>query len=649
MISLFGITLSAVSPIFLVALPILVGGLVYLFRARGKSQPKVTSSLFILKKLPTYAPSRRRFLPPMQFWLDLLLAVALVAAASGVYQTTSGKKIAIVIDNSKSMAARFSAEENRLDAAVRIAKADIVGAPTGAAFSVYSVNQKLNLVESSINAATALDALIKIKSSYQEDTLPPLIAGLVASSDYDSVWLYTDRNIEKQGDQLDSSSDKLRVTSLPYDPNTLKNSWISRLSVSSADTDSNKRNFIDVQIGRLPGTETNLNVAASCFDINTGQEISLQGVAASASTPSNRSATSLGQDFTARLGPIKAPWSYCHIILDAGDADALISDNDAWIASDAARSRSLGLHSEFSAKALGLDRLPIGEVISLSSEQQGPAQNLSGAIYHRQGDLKDIKTPSLIVYPSVGSKILGGAVGEELVGAAGGGVEITRWDETDPILRYARPGLLSLLKARILECPVGSKPFIFTASGPIACAGAENGNNYVITGFELFPFDGIRSPTLSIITLNSLQWIVGSSDQQTKDGWSKVGLIKLPESIDNRDLKVRLIAPAVRSIDVITNSTLEVPEPGVLSIASAVHPTKIIAVNSISDQESGIADLSVVQIADTNTREGVGNQKQADAAKIDGIYRFLAALALVILVIDLARRILKRSDWGRVA
>ena len=208
MISLFGITLSAVSPIFLAALPILVGGLVYLFRARGKSQPKVTSSLFILKKLPTYAPSRRRFLPPMQFWLDLLLAVALVAAASGVYQTTSGKKIAIVIDNSKSMAALFSPEENRLAAAVRIAKADIVGAPTGTAFSVYSVNQKLNLVESSINAPTALNALTKIRFSYQEDTLAPLIAGLIASSDYDSVWLYTDRNIEKQNAQNDISDDK---------------------------------------------------------------------------------------------------------------------------------------------------------------------------------------------------------------------------------------------------------------------------------------------------------------------------------------------------------------------------------------------------------------------------------------------------------
>lgn len=650
MISLFGITLSAVSPIFLAALPMLVGGLVYLFRARGKSQPKVTSSLFILKKLPTYAPNRRWFLPPMQFWLDLLLAVALVAAASGVYQTTSGKKIAIVIDNSKSMAARFSPEENRLDAAMRIAKADIVGAPTGTAFSVYSVNQKLNLVESSINAPTALSALTKIKFSYQEDTLAPLIAGLIASSDYDSVWLYTDRSIEKQNAQNDISDDKLRVTSLPYDRERLKNYWISDLYVNSISEDGNNRKFIDLRIGRLSGDKDNLNVAASCFDINTGKEISLSAVAAIRSAPSNKLATSLGQDLTARLGPIKEPWSYCHVILDTDDTDALISDNDAWIASDTVKSRSLGLYSEFTAKVLGLERLPVGEVINLSSDQQESTQNFSGAIYHRQGDLKDIKTPSLIVYPSVGSKILGGAVGEELVGAAGAGIEITRWDETDPILRYARPGLLSLSKARILECPVGAKPFIFTAAGPIACAGSEAGRNYIITGFELFPFDGIRSPTLSIITLNSLQWVTGSNEQQGQNGWSKIGLINLPISAESKSIKVRSLAPVGRDLGEIAGGILELLEPGVFSVSSGdSKPAKIVAVNSISDQESEIGNLNPTQITNDTLRRGVSERRSDDLSNVDNVCRLLAALALAALFIDLIRRIFRSADWGRVS
>ena len=637
MSSLFGLSFGALWPGFLAALPLAIGCLVYLFRAKGISEPKVTSSLFILKKLPSFTPSRRRFVPPLQFWLELLVALALVLAASGIYQSSAGKRIAVVIDNSKSMSAVFTPGETRLEAARRIAAVDISGAEASTKFSIFSAAKTLVEVSDKDKATTSSNGvatLDKVKPGFDEDLLPPLVMGLAASSDYDQIWLYTDRTVEGE-----RSGNRLRVTSLPIDQDSLKNLWISGVSLKRSGESDDKviNSQIEVRVGGQPESVTNASVVANCFSPDLRSNFDLGPVAAKISGSDKSSAVT--------LGPISSDWSYCRVLIDSDAGDSLSIDDKAWIASSDSPTKRVGLFSEFSAASLGIDSLPYAAVSSLSDASQAD-DSISGVIYHRGASPEVIVRPSLIIYPDAGAKILGGDVGQDLISNASGGIEITRWDETHPILRYARPELLAPKKARVVECPQGSKPFIFTASGPIACAGTDAGRSFVILGFELFPFDGLKNPTLSIITLNALQWILNSTGEvANQSGWTSLGVFNPVGLSDQKSYQAKIVAPNEIELGKAGVDKLEVSEPGVVVVSSDDKALeKIFAFNAISDQESQIDRAASIRIGD-DILGGASSERQSlsvvdNKSSAESFYNLLASLALVVLLIDLARRAL---------
>jgi hypothetical protein len=52
---------------------------------------------------------------------------------------------------------------------------------------------------------------------------------------------------------------------------------------------------------------------------------------------------------------------------------------------------------------------------------------------------------------------------------------------------------------------------VTTNAGPVLVAGEHNQKRVAAVGGELFPFEGRKRPLLSILTLNLLKWISGSS------------------------------------------------------------------------------------------------------------------------------------------
>jgi hypothetical protein len=254
--------------------------------------------------------------------------------------------------------------------------------------------------------------------------------------------------------------------------------------------------------------------------------------------------------------------------------------------------------------------------------------------------------PSLIIYPDAGAKILGARVGQDLATSGGGAIEITRWDETHPILRYARPELLSTKRARVIECPLGSKPFVFTASGPIACAGVEAGKGFVILGFELFPFDGLKNPTLSIITLNALQWVLNSSGEvSNQSGWSSLGAFNPGGLSAEKSYQAKIVSPSKIELGGIGVDRFEVSRPGVVLISSEDKSSeKLFAFNSISDQESRIDRAASIRIGDDvlggSFSAGPSSTIIDNKSSAERFYNLLASLALAVLLIDLARRVL---------
>ncbi len=671
MSAITGMAFSFAWPLALGAIPLALGALVYLFRARGTTQSRITSSLFLLTQLPQYLPSRRRFMPPMQFWLELALVFALALAASGISPVRTGTRVAVVVDTSKSMGARMSVEETRLQAALRIAAADIARAPSDTLFTVLRATRTLSSGagssgrHSNLDKHAAISALKAVQASYEEDSLASLIGDLRAQREYDSIWLYTDRTIEGGG--ADSS---FRATSVPYDPDTARNIWISSIQLRSANDlgqKAERSSLIEVGVSRVGSGEDQVAVSATCTDRQSGTVITLhsatQRLVAQASSLIN-------------LGPISAPWSFCHVLV-SGEEDLLLQDNYAWIAHPRDRGE-FGVVSALSPQALGLDRIPFSSAVAVSASDAAES-GLRGILYHRTAPTKLPSIPALVVYPQTGAKLWGGLVKGDAARGPGGAVEITRWDESHQILQYVRPGLLALPTARVLECPDAARPILHSAAGAVMCVGEEGGKRYVIVGFELFPFDGMRNPTLSIVTLNILQWLqsslAGTAAQAGAAGLiNSTGLIDLSAIGRGLDLRVQIIAPHKEELASDKTESVEVREPGVLAVSdlkSNLSSEQLIAVNALSDQESDLRHTAPILITSdeiglqSNANRGVGSEPgiinrvaresdnklvSEDATESKGVYeRILIWSALVIVALDLLRRIIGRHGWREPA
>jgi hypothetical protein len=643
MIQLFGTAISAAWPIWLATIPIALAALVYLFRQRGSSKPQVTATLFLLSRIPEYSPHRRRFVPPLQFWLELALALALALAASGITSGKTGERIAVVIDTSKSMGARVGAYETRLEAAVRLASVDLNQAPSDASFAVYSLGKSLNLLSRGDSSATAvsrsaaLQLLNGLRPTYQADNLSDLVRELIARREYDGVWLYTDKRVE-----VSDLSDRLRVTSVPYDPESVNNVWISSVALRGEE-----RSEIEVRVSRIGGASTEIAVTATCTDRVSGETFTSEPfkhrVPAHSTEP-------------IRLGKLSKPWSYCRIALNYVDGDLLELDDQAWIA-HSPNEGAWGVVSALLPEALGVNRLPLGRVVVLSGDDDVQSKDIRGVIYHRTSPSSPSSAPpnapphsaAMVVYPDIGVKIWGGTVVGDAKKTDGDTVEISRWDDSHPILRYVRPGLLALPTARVLQCPSTSKPIVYSASGPIICAGEEQGKHYVILGFEVFPFDGLKTATLSILTLNIAHWLSGSAEASGD----------LTQSSDSAD-QVTVIAPRQELLALKGGRALDLDQPGVVSIINQnTSPKKerLIAVNTFSDQESdlslqapielGSGAISSAQVLSERLNQNKLGAKlrvnslreSADCAEI------CAWCAFLILILDLARRVASRVGW----
>ncbi len=643
MITVAGAVVSSAWPIFLAAIPFALGALLYLFRAKGAGQPQVTSTLFLLSRLPQYTPSRRRFVPPLQFWLELALALALALAASGVMSARTGERVAIIIDTSKSMAAYLGPDETRLEAAVRIAAADIAQASADTRFTVVKAGRTLvpqtlkDEAALAIPASDAINLVRALKPTYEADNLGAIIPDALSGEDYDSVWLYTDRYIEGS-----SRTERLRVTTIPYDSDSIRNIWIS--SVAARKT---QPPVIEVGVSRVGPDLGAVLISVSCTDRVSGETFAV---------PSVTDRIGSRETKIIRIEPISRAWSYCRLSIEGEGGDLLTSDNEAWLVRSDEKGE-LGVISDVPLQELGIERVPYGKMVSLTSSEVTERKNLKAVVYHRATPISRPKNPTMVVYPNSGSKLWGAQVFGEAAKASAGAVEITRWDESHPILQYVRPGLMTLPTARILECPVGAQALVYSVSGPILCAGEDAGERFVIVGFEVFPFDGLKTPTLSILTLNALQWLLSASEASSAD-FSSVGMLRLPQ-IENSSL-FRL-APRSEQIAASTPLNIEIAEPGILAIIGANSDQargteQLIAVNAISDQESDLAlqaPVDIPIIAPTgqsieSERRGAGQEMARKAGGVRDITHhesMLAWAAFIVVVLDLLRRIAGRASW----
>lgn len=656
MIPLFGSALGASWPLFLAAIPLATALLVYIFRTRGMARPVITSTLFILSKLPHYQPHRRRFVPPLQFWLELAACLLLALAAGGLFVSDLGKRVAIVLDTSKSMSALQSDNQTRLETARRIAEADIAQSEPYTKFAVFTADTTLTQRGSSgvdtprlVSAREARVLVDEAQQSFAADTLASLVAPLVSSGEYDHVWIYTDKEFE--GDTVDP---RVRVITVPSDLSTLNNVWIESLSVAG-DKKVDPNGGGNQLVARLSAvrkgsdlTEIPVEVATRCFNVRDSSSFSLPRVKMSVRS---------GETVVVKLGEVTGAWSYCSAQLSTtlkAASDAIILDNEAWIANSADKNE-VTLVSSLTSNELGLTQLPFEFV---RPDNSATFDGTRQAIYHRTVPSSTPRqapsAQSLIILPPSGAALWdNGSVSRATLR----NVEITRWDESHPLLRYVKPPLLSIPQGVAISCPRSAQAIMHSSAGPLVCAGEDRGARYVITGFELLPFDGLRTPTVSIFTLNVLRWLFeshGVAGAGSGDNGAQVGFVKLPPGAD----AATVIAPHESELKPsAAGNSVFVPAPGVLALrphGSETSSAELIAVNAFSREESDVATQRMISVPIAHRERIHSEAADIDRSSSRGLNirdktqleSLLATALLIVLCLDLARRIVTRARWG---
>ena len=610
MISLFGTTIAAASPWLLLGIPCALGFLVYIFRVRGTANQAVVSSLLFLKELPRRPIGRKTFVPPLQFWLELAILSLLVLAVSGLYLARSGNHIAIIVDSSLSMGALYGAGGTRLDQAKRIATLDIERAPASTTYTIFASSK--DLIPLSQNHESSTDAITTVqgaRQSHRPDALQQHLASLLGDSHYDGVWVYTDREVERH-----QPSQRLIVNQIPLDPSTSTNAWIQGIHLEGTHS-------IKVKLGYGGSAPKDGVVEGECFESPTSAPLKLQSKIVRL-TPHEGTTTT--------LTPVRSEWSYCRVHIKLEDAalfDALPIDNEGWITRSSSEP-TVRLVSALSADQLGLTTI---KTIAISADDKTADSKKLPTIYHRVSPSVIPTTPSLVVFPPGGALPWGGTV----LSQSARGKEVTRWDASHPVLQYVNPSLVTFPEVHPLECPSSATPILSASVGPIACAGEERGVRYLITGFELFPFEGAKNPTISIFTLNVLKWLYHSS------GTTTVGdlpiRLPLPESVTEagyihpENLKLKLegsaIAPSV---------------PGIIQLQDEDGGERYLALNSFEEKESNLAQRNTLSPPSTIP----GAPTSSSPATSRSLLSILAVLALFVIGGDLVRRLVRHVRWG---
>lgn len=611
MISWGGYGLGASLPWVLTGIPLGIATLAYIYRQRGIESPRVVSTLFLLRKLPQYERQRKTFLPPLQFWIEVGALCALIAIVSMVYASDSRRHIAIVLDTSKSMSALHQEGASRLEVAKTYAEIDIREAIGDARFSIYSAADSLQRIrgeerddDESLTSVEAISAVQEVKQSFEEDALEHLVSSLRASGDFEQIRVYTD----KRSAPLESSSG-IVVSSLPINEASLSNLWIS--DVRLEEREGGER----ILVVTLRGVGLNgqdVTVTSTCF--SERDSVILQETAKTCTISEERTSS-------VEISTGRQESGFCHIVakkMPSGNIDAIESDNHAWIVLTSS-AVSIELVSMFSPEQLKLKGL---SQYAFSPARDGIRSPIKPAIYHQTSPVDPPSNSTLIIAPSRGSTFLNADLVETVVEKTS---SPTRWSESHPVLRYVRPGLMKLPKATILTCPIGSEGVLHVERGPILCVGSYRGARYVVTGFELLPFEGSKNPTLSIVTLNIFKYLFDEevSDGTTQTHPGKNNLVQTFKGIDAR----------------VTSTKI----PGVYRrVVGAGESDGLVASNLISDRESDVRTVGTVKLAGGGV---LPKESTLQMGRIN-LENGLVLLALLTFCFDLCMRILRRKRWG---
>jgi len=587
----------------------------------------VVSSILLLSKLKRTSPARSKFVPPLRFFFELLLLLLLLIGASGFYQERPHDKVAVLLDNSFSMAA-LSTEDLIETTLFSKAKAEVRWyldrLRSQATVNLFTTSPHLQSVTKGFGSQSeALALLEEVNVVPAADQLEASLRRLVAQPEFQRILVVSDRRSGLgvlAGEQVTEPDPRVRFISLaPREKNYLRgNVAITDIGFSAV---SEKTFQIHVSISSYAKEEIELDLMLSSISPRSPGEVKEVEKTAIKLRPGKTEKYSfIGRSFSDLAYQVSLKTS------SGAEAklDLLKEDNKAWIVPAHTRQRAL-LVGSLTPREIGLTKLPVARFSHLKpeqylSEKQEGLNDLM--VFHRFVPSRLPEVNSLFVFPPPGNELF------EL-NPERSGDEITRWAQSKEIVKYLNVPSLSLPVIRPLKLPVWGEEVITTTGGPVLVAGEQNNYRYAVTGFELFPYLGKEAPVLSVLTLNLFKWLSSSGMQA---GYQTV-YSRLTSALSGKYVAQKTAGQKLIFEDPAGSGrkTALLPRSGLVQFASTGNDPFLAAVNYFNAQESNLIGTATVAVPAPIKGDRSGIEKFPFTSSLGFIVLTLLCLDTLIL------------------
>jgi len=541
-LNLSGLLLSLAAPLLILA---------YLRKSRLSSRE--VPSLFLLSKLPEPPVQKRKLRLPLRFFLELLCLLILALVAAWPVLKKDENRLAVLIDNSLSMEARNPSGQSSLDLAREEAE--------------KWINQSSASTVDLFTSAPSLRKLASLspgslKVSKTSDNLPAAVTNLAEKEVYNKILVLSDRqSVLSQGNQ-GLTGVETKVVGEPSN-----NLSISDFSVSSGQT---PKASLVVRASGAFSTETSVRLEQS----NDQQSWSTLAEKTLSIDP--------GQSEVKASFSLEEQSRFLRASLSADERfNSIASDDLAWTnSSGSSAGKTLLVSPDFSSsKQSGLDKLS-----SISVDLVGPDQfsevNLepySQLIFHKSAPSIAPRKPSLLILPPEANPVF--PVQREIEFP-----KITSWKEDHPVMSYLRVPLLKPVITQVFEPSPWASEVLNVEQGSILLTGESQGIRFIGYGSELLPFEGKKTPSTSILLLNSLSWLSGGK------GLTSAQLTGTSVATAEKYTSVR--TPSAKEVSLVEEKSFMLEKPGGYEFEGKNGKKSVIFANSFFPEESNTAFIS---------------------------------------------------------
>ena len=583
------------------AFPVLLWAYFY----QGRFRKNTVASIMIMQLIPRKALIKRKLKLPLRFFLELLALCLLLLALAELNKQDTKTTAVLVLDNSLSMQAQTARGLSRFQEAQGKIK-ELISSAEFANYSLYLSSPQLTLLLDSVNKKVLLDTLNTLAPTAGPDRLNEELPKILSSHPKQSIYVFSDQFFSFDRRQianlsatvLGEATDNIYIGAISL--RRLTSDKASLLLQVNNSTQS--KNIVDFTISlySAEATPTLLATKKAQFDATTTHiEVSFE------------------------LNELSPTAAYrVELFTTNPTANAIGLDDTAYVTSEISKPlRLLLLAPKFFASGLEQLKSVNLTMITPSADGQLPTENFNLydlLIFYQIAPERLPAKPSLFVLPPTNPFFP--LANDSLLRPT-----LTSWLENHPLTRYLRVSLLQPISALTINTPLWAQAVINSEEGALLVAGESHNQRLAALGFEIFPYEGAKTPLTTTLLFNLLSWLTESelatNYQLTGSSYSAPqGLIQTVTSLSG-DTAVATVS---------AKQSFTFAKPGIYHVKTSDTPsTQFVAVNSLYPQESDTAqsltnELSVHPKVDTASTSPTENN----------LISYLAWLAIFVLICE---------------